>query len=183
MSNRGDMAVVLEPAEALEDLPQPRPLKLAAPKELTDEDIEEFARSSGMATISAKRLRACKAIGDFVDQQGAVPIGRGILIEVQDGLRTVFAEAVRCVQHPPARDEDQSEAELKLALAKSATEVSHELVSCANSLIASEKIAREAKAVGVQPSPFGRGTPMMPIQAQNVHVTVESREPENPQGD
>lgn len=68
------------------------PVKIVSgPKDLSDEDIQDYARRIGVDTVKVKAISNRSIMGELVQRLGAVRVGGSMLIEseqmIQDGIK------------------------------------------------------------------------------------------------
>lgn len=143
----------------------------ALPEVVTDKEADEAAQSLGLSFFSSEKTRKLKKIGLFTAQQGVIHIGVGRLAASDEVIQKLIQTAADIASDTSKEDKDRVGA-----------------LTAANSLISSlqKSIALMAEfqtdklisGPSIKRRSFVDDGPVVPIQAQNVNILVDSSKKE-----
>lgn len=140
----------------------------ASRKIISLSDAQNAARRIGMTAIKAEVIRGHKVLGEFVEQEGAIPIGRSMLLMANQHLTDGLAKCSELLTHAHEVEESVSVLKALQLLAKAQ-------VDAANSLIESAALSDSVNVAAQNPTnSFLPHQTVVPIQAD--HVTIQTHE-------
>lgn len=176
MSTGREVATLNLPTNSVVDdlVPEPPAIKFPVDK-VTEGDVNRAAESAGLVKLDARSIRSCRVLGAYVEQEGALAVGQGILWLTAHNLTKAINRCGELLERPPIIDKDAGETPHQVMndLMKAMTELSGNMIKTATGIGAMAKLSKEVREQAPPPvSPFGKGQVVMPIQAG--HVTINN---------
>jgi len=139
----------------------------ALPDVISDKEADEAAQSLGLSFFSSEKARKLKKIGLFTAQQGVIHLGVGRLAASDEVLQKLIQTAADIAS------DDQNDAKDRVG----ALTAANALISSLQKSIALMAEFQTDKLISgpvMKRRSFVDDSPVVPIQAQNVNILVDS---------
>lgn len=135
-------------------------------------DAQKAMKAAGMVKISARKIKGCTELGDYLEQIGVLSYGRACLAATTEHLRMALDE---CDKLKTKKSEDP---DYRLSLVNAKEHLTERLIDAASALIKS--VAVDTSNGFTPPSQnrsFLPGQAVFPVSATQVNVTVGGNSP------